>query len=63
VAVWHLQTTNQLKDYLAEKLREAIEILVARLEKDKETVNKDRLFSEIDEAIKCFKNNNYENMA
>jgi len=29
VAVWHSQTTNQLKDYLAEKVREAIRIIVA----------------------------------
>jgi len=63
MAVWASQKTNQLKDYLAEKVREAIEILVARIEKDKETINKDKLFCEIDGAIKRFKNNNYEDMA
>lgn len=62
VAVWHSQSTNQLKDYLAEKVREAIVILVERLIKDKESVDTPKLYSEVDEAIKCFKNKYYEDI-
>lgn len=63
VTVWTSQSTNQLKEYLAEKVRSAIETLVARLEKDKEAINKDRLLHEIDDAIVRFKSNNYEDKA
>ena len=62
VAIWEPQTTDQLKNYLANKVREAIEILVKRLEKDKETVDSEKLFSEIDNAIGVFKTNHYENI-
>ena len=62
VAVWHSQTTNQLKDYLAAKVREAMEILVARLQKDKEPVDTTKLYSEIDESIKLFRANHYEDI-
>lgn len=63
VAVWQPQKTNQLKEYIAKKIRESIVVLVARLKKDKETVDEDRLFGELDEAIKHFMEYQYEDEA
>ncbi|GFO64282.1 hypothetical protein M1B72_12655 [Geomonas paludis] len=54
LAVWQPQTTDQLKEYLAQKVRESIEVLVARLKKDKESIDAESLFREVDTAIKLF---------
>lgn len=63
MAVWQSKSTDQLKHYLAAKVREAIEILVMRLQADKETVDTDILFGEIDQAIGHFRQTRYEDMA
>jgi hypothetical protein len=63
VAVWEPKTTDQLKDYRATKVRESVAMLVARLQKDKETVDTVTLFAELDQAIEAFQSNTYEDMA
>ena len=52
--VWHGKTRNELRDYLVGQVRAALQECVARLRKDKETVDEPRLFSEIDAAIAEF---------
>ena len=61
--VWRVRTLNQLRDYLAKRIREAIELCVERLVKDKEQVDKASLFREVEveEAIGEFLKIDYEN--
>jgi hypothetical protein len=60
---WQGKTTNQLRDYLADKVRAAIVLCVARLRKDKEVVDELKLLREIDKAIGEFRKIDYEAMA
>lgn len=52
--IWRDKSRNELRDYLASRVREALQICVTRLRKDKETVDETRLFGEIDGAIDKF---------
>jgi hypothetical protein len=45
---------RELKRYLARRVREALEVCVTRLKKDKETVNEAALFADVDAAIAEF---------
>lgn len=58
--VWLDKTPNQLRDYLARRVREALQMCVARLQKDKEAVDETRLFGEIDAAIAEFTKIDYD---
>jgi hypothetical protein len=53
-AVWSEKTRNELRNYLAMQVRAAMLSCVARLRKDKESVDEERLFGEIDAAIAEF---------
>jgi hypothetical protein len=57
---WQGKTTNQLRDYLADRVREALVLCVARLRKDKEVIDEAKLFADIDKAIGEFRNIDYE---
>jgi len=59
-AVWRDKTRNELRDYLATQVRAALKSCVARLRKDKETLDERRLFQEIDAAINEFRQIDYE---
>ena len=50
-AVWRGKSPNQLRDYLAKRVREALQMCVARLRKDKEVVDESSFFREVDTAI------------
>ena len=54
-SVWQERSRNELRDYLAAQVRAALQSCVARLRKDKETVDEPRLFTEIDAAISEFR--------
>ncbi len=62
-AVWRDSTRNELRDYLARQVRAALQSCVARLRKDKETVDEARLFGEIDAAIGEFTQIDYDRHA
>ena len=49
--IWRGRTRNELRDYLAKQVREAIGLCVARLRKDKESVDEPNLFRGVDKAI------------
>ncbi len=51
---WKGKKESAIKKYLAEKVRSALEMCVARLKKDKETVEGDALFADVDKAIAEF---------
>ncbi len=53
-SVWRPKDRNQIKDYLAQKVRECIQVFVQRLKKDNVTVDELTLFSEIDNGIAHF---------
>ncbi len=53
-ARWVDKTEQQLKEYLAERVRRALEMCVARLKKDKEVVEEAALFKHVDAAIAEF---------
>jgi hypothetical protein len=59
-AVWRDRTRNELRDYLARQVRAALQNCVARLRKDKETVDEARLFGEIEAAICEFTQIDYD---
>ena len=59
-SVWHPKSKNEIRDYIADKIREAIQLFVSRLKKEKIEVNEEALFSEIDLAIESFKGIDYE---
>ena len=52
--VWRDMRRNEWRDYLARRVRETLQICVARLRKDKEAVDETLLFGEIDAAIREF---------
>ncbi|WP_286718840.1 hypothetical protein [Thalassolituus sp. UBA2009] len=60
ISVWEPKSPNEIRDYIADKVRDSIEVFVARLKKDKIDVDDKKLFTEIDLAIKEFKAKNYE---
>ena len=53
-AVWRPLDRGQIKEYLAHRIRDAIEGCVARLQKDRQAVETGRLFSEINVATAEF---------
>jgi len=59
-SVWSVKTKNELRDYISQKIRESIELFVARLKKERIEVDAESLFKEIDAGIKYFNNINYE---
>ena len=59
-AAWRDRSRNELRDYLARQVRAALQSCVARLRKDKETVDESRLFGEIDAAIDEFTQIDYD---
>jgi hypothetical protein len=59
-AVWRKRTTNELRDYLCEQIRAALQACVARLKKDKETVDETLLFAQVDAAIAEFRRIDYD---
>jgi hypothetical protein len=59
-AVWRGRSRNELRDYLARQVRAAVQMCVARLQKDKETVDEFRLFAGIDAAIGEFTQVDYD---
>jgi len=52
--VWRDKSRNELRDYLARCVREALRKCVARLRKDKEIVDESLLFGETEAAIREF---------
>jgi hypothetical protein len=58
--IWKGKTTNQLRDYLADRVKEALVLCVARLRKDKELVDEVKLFAQIDKAIELFRKIDYD---
>jgi hypothetical protein len=56
-SVWGAKDRNQLRDYLADQVRSALQICVSRLRKDKEPVDELGLLGEVDVAISEFKKN------
>jgi hypothetical protein len=54
VPCWEGKTEKEIKKYLAEKVRVALELCVARLKKDKEVVDDNALFAALDKAIAEF---------
>ena len=58
-SVWQPKTPNQLRDYLAVEMRNALRKCVTRLQKDKEQVNEIRLLRDIDAAVEEFKKIDY----
>lgn len=58
--VWRGKTRNQLRDYLADRVRAALVACVTRLSKDGESVDEPSLFLEIDEAINEFRAMNFD---
>lgn len=53
-SIWQGKTEFEIKEYLACRVRTALQLLAERLQKDKETVAFDVLFSETDNAITQF---------
>jgi hypothetical protein len=60
VSVWKNKSRNELRDYLAKQVRAALENCVARLRRDKETVDDKRLFAEVDAAIREFTDTTFD---
>jgi hypothetical protein len=56
---WQGRSRNELRDYLAEQVRAALDLLIARLERDGEVVDRETLFQEIDRAIAAFRRIDY----
>lgn len=54
VECWKGKRETTIKEYLGEKVRSALEMCVARLKKDKETVDAESLFADVDKAIEEF---------
>lgn len=58
--VWTVKTKNELRDYIAQKVREAIVLFVTRLKMENIEVDEKSLFKDIDVGIGYFKSINYE---
>ena len=52
--VWRHKDERTLKEYLADRVRAALAVCVARLKRDKEPVDEATLFRDVDEAIGAF---------
>jgi len=59
-SVWQPKSRNEIRDYIASKIRESITIFVARIQKDKIEVDEVQLFRDVDAGIKQFLEINYE---
>ena len=59
-SVWRDKSRNQLRDYLAKRVREALVTCVTRLRGDKEPVDEASLFAEIDGALSEFMKIDYD---
>ena len=57
--IWHGRTRNELRDYLAKQVKASLKLCVTRLRKDKEPVDEDSLFREIDKSINEFVHMDY----
>ena len=60
-SVWSSKTKNEIRDYIAEKIRETLKLFVTRLKKEKIEIDDNSLFNEVDTGINEFKKINYEN--
>jgi len=58
-SIWSSKTKNEIRDYIAQKVRESIVLFVARLKKEKFEVDEQALFRDIDAGIQNFKKINY----
>ena len=54
IDAWQSRTLDELRGYLVQRLRTAIEALVSRLRKDGETVDEDTLFKELNQVFERF---------
>jgi hypothetical protein len=54
VDAWRSRTQDEFRDYPVERIRTALEAVVARLRKDNETIDEESLFAELDRAFKRF---------
>jgi len=61
--IWQPKSKNEIRDYIAEKVRECLLMFITRLKKDKVEVNKKAFFTEVDSAIDAFKSINYESIS
>lgn len=59
-SVWKPKSKNQIRDYIASKVRDSIVLFVERLKKDKLEINDLSLLGEVDKAIESFLRINYE---
>ena len=59
-SVWQPKSRNEIRDYIASKIREAITIFVARIKKDKIEVDELQLLRDVDSGIKQFLEINYD---
>ena len=51
ISQWEGKSEVKLKKYLAERVRQALEMCVARLEEDKEKIDRTGLFADVDAAV------------
>ena len=61
MSVWSEKTTNELKYYLSEKVFEAIQVLIVRLQKDKVKIDEEKLIQDVRSAVEEFNRIEYEN--
>jgi len=59
-SVWTNKTKNEIRDYIADKVRESIVMFIERLKKEKIEIDEQALLCEVDDGIQKFKNINYE---
>jgi len=62
MSVWSEKTTDELKYYLSGKVLEAIQVLIARLQKDKVEIDEERLVKDVRSAVEEFNQIVYENV-
>jgi hypothetical protein len=53
---WKRRTREQLRPYLAARVRDALCACIARLHKDREPIDADRLLRQVDKALADFRN-------
>lgn len=58
--VWRDKSRNELRNYLAARVREALGVCVTRLRRDKEQVDEASLFAEVDGALSEFMKIDYD---
>ena len=54
------KTKNEIRDYIADRVRESIVMFISRLKKEKIEINEQALICEVDDGIRKFKSINYE---